>query len=175
MKEIIGFSNYTLDEYGNVYSKFVKGGGGKVCDKLRKLSLVVDHTGYHIVSLISDEGRKVKVLVHRLVALHFIPNPEDKPQVNHKDGVKTNNCVSNLEWNTPLENTRHAILTGLKDVRQQSQWKPVQKLDLETGEVLEEFESLASACKATGAKQPNVTKVCRGLRNSASGFGWRYS
>lgn len=65
---------------------------------------------YHIVRLGKYGGSH---LVHRLVAQAFVPNPEDKPQVNHKDGNKHNNCADNLEWVTASENAQHAIRTGL--------------------------------------------------------------
>jgi len=68
--------------------------------------------GYYVVDL-SKRGYRKNVKVHRLVALAFIPNPDNKPQVNHIDGDKLNNHVSNLEWATCLENNRHARANGL--------------------------------------------------------------
>jgi|SRR5690554_901147 len=66
-------------------------------------------TGYLKVSLVSQDGRRMYASVHRLVAEAFIPNPLNKPYVNHKDGDKINNKVTNLEWCTPTENMRHAV------------------------------------------------------------------
>lgn len=63
--------------------------------------------GYHHVKLTKQKHKSKYVLTHRIVAMAFIPNPENKPQVNHKDGVKTNNNVDNLEWVTNLENSLH--------------------------------------------------------------------
>lgn len=66
---------------------------------------------------VSHKGANHKYLVHRLVAEVFIPNPENKPCVNHKDGNKLNNCVDNLEWCTHSENNSHAYKTGLKSAK----------------------------------------------------------
>ena len=76
-------------------------------------------TGYCRVSL-SVNNKRTTYDVHRLVAKNFIPNPENKPQVNHKDGDKTNNCVNNLEWNTRIENMYHAYKLGLVKPRGKS-------------------------------------------------------
>lgn len=74
-----------------------------------KLNPILQNNGYLTVGL----DKKIH-LVHRLVAKHFIPNPYDHPQVNHKDGNKLNNIVSNLEWVTAKENINHAFETGLR-------------------------------------------------------------
>ncbi|AHJ87158.1 HNH endonuclease [Bacillus phage JBP901] len=74
--------------------------------------------GYCQVGLCGS-GKLKKYVIHRLVALAFIPNPENKPQVNHIDGNKQNNCLSNLEWVTVSENIIHAINTGLNPINTQ--------------------------------------------------------
>lgn len=83
------------------------------CKEERVLKLGKNKGGYHIVFLSKNNKRK-HYLVHRLVAMSFIENPENKPQVNHIDGCKTNNCLSNLEWNTSSENMQHSYDTGLQ-------------------------------------------------------------
>lgn len=70
------------------------------------------HNGYPIINL-HKEGKMKTKMIHRLVAQHFIPNPLNKPQVNHKDGNKSNNSVENLEWATSTENKLHAAAIGL--------------------------------------------------------------
>lgn len=95
------YPNYVITPDGRIYSK-------RVC---RFMIPKDTESGYLSVGL--SNGTKTDFGIHRLVALAYIPNPENKPYVNHKDGVKTNNDVSNLEWVTPSENMLHAVSTGL--------------------------------------------------------------
>ena len=97
-KSIIGYEEfYKVSNYGNI--KSLRSG------KLRKLSN--DGDGYPMIGLYSNK-KQTMFKVNRLVAIAFIPNPENKETVNHKDGVKINNRVDNLEWNTRSENCIHS-------------------------------------------------------------------
>lgn len=82
-------------------------------NKKREIKGYIDKYGYRRV-LIYVNGKRKKYFVHRLVAEKYIPNPDNLPQVNHKDGDKLNNCVDNLEWVTPKENIEHAINKGFR-------------------------------------------------------------
>ena len=94
--------DYYADTKGNIYSK-------RKFKKLTKIKQYEDKQGYLRVK-ISQQTKKV----HRLIAQTFIPNPENKSTVNHKNGNKKNNTIKNLEWMTRSENTQHAYNTGLK-------------------------------------------------------------
>jgi exopolyphosphatase/pppGpp-phosphohydrolase len=94
--------DYSVSKKGEVYSHRA----GKFLKPMRH------NYGYRYVSLCKD-GKRSNFLIHRLVAIAFIPNPENKRTVNHKNGDKTDNSLNNLEWNTYSENHIHAHKNGL--------------------------------------------------------------
>lgn len=96
--------HYAVDRLGHVYS--IKNGYPK------EMKQTVGKHGYCCVNLKDGERRK-NARVHRLVAEAFIPNPQNKPHINHIDGDKKNNSARNLEWCTPSENSRHALQMGM--------------------------------------------------------------
>lgn len=117
---------YEVDEFGNVYAlpREKRTPTTTFISKERKLKPYNNGYGYMLVDMRKDGKRYMRV-VHRLVAEAFIPNPNNLPQVNHIDGNKNNNCVTNLEWCTCSENQQHGFDTGLKP---QSSKHPFSKL-----------------------------------------------
>ena len=120
---------YQISNLGNVRSldrdiTYVTGRVQRLHGMLLKHTKQAD--GYYTVGLY-DINHKVKTkTIHRLVAIHFLANPCDYPEVNHIDGNKANDAVTNLEWVTELQNIRHAYTTGLKHGSDSPQCKPVQ-------------------------------------------------
>jgi hypothetical protein len=122
-------------------------------------------TGYLQVTL-AVEGVSHYLSVHRIVAMAFLPNPENKPQVNHKNGNKTDNRVANLEWMTNSENQRHRFeVLGHKGHTA----RPV--ICLDTGEV---FPSAKAAAERFGCDSTGVTMCCSGTRKSHKNLHFNY-
>lgn len=160
-------SNYIVSENGRI-----RRNGSKNDHSVR------DKKGYLITDLYMN-GRRTTERVHILVAEAFIPNPYDKPEVNHKDGDKHNNHVSNLEWATKKENSEHAWRTGLmrpsygmrgkKNPNAGRKGKPFEIV--ETGEV---FNTLQECANATGCNIAHVSDCLRGKKYSHHGYHFRY-
>lgn len=115
MREIKGFENYLIDESGTIINKNTS------CIKIGTSNNT--GKGYLCVDLYKN-GKRKRFYIHRLVAETFIPNPENKPYINHIDGNPKNNNVSNLEWCTPLENVEHASkVLGVMDAYNNANYK----------------------------------------------------
>lgn len=126
-KRVEGFEEYYLiSETGEAYS----------IRSAKKLKPTKHNNGYLSFGFCLN-GKAKKEHAHRLVAQAFIPNPEGKPQVNHIDGCKTNNHVSNLEWNTSSENNQHAFDNGLRKVTRGSKTPRSKLTEKDVLEILE--------------------------------------
>ena len=101
--------------------------------------------GYMQVNLYTRDGRRKKEYVHRLVALTFLPNEQCLPAVNHIDGIRDNNVLSNLEWVTHKENTA------------KSAWPKAVGVYTVHGEFVGEYSSIRSACMTLGLTESNVS------------------
>ena len=137
-----------------------------------------DHNGYLITDLYS-QGNRETVRVSRLIAEEFIPNPDNKPEVNHIDGNKHNNNVSNLEWVSKKENVRHAWDNGLakpsygmqgkKNPNAGRKGKPFRIV--ETGEV---FNTLEECEEAIAGNNRHINDCLRGRQRTHRGYHFEY-
>ena len=146
---------------------------GRVLGARKMLSSSSNGTGYQKVALFM--GKKCCMrYVHRLVAQAFIPNPENKPEVNHKDRNKSNNCVDNLEWLTEKENFRHALSNGHKTLGEYC-WKRAKECNSKPVKCVETGEEFSSYTEASIAKHANSTRIgyCVADKSKTSGgYHW---
>jgi len=161
------------------FTDFIACSDGRILNKDRK-SIGVSDGQY---SRVKGHNNTSKAS-HILIASAFIPNPENKPYVNHIDGIKNNNIVSNLEWVTQSENMIHAHKTGLvneitKKIQSDKTKIPVYQLELD-GTILKKFDSLDSASSINGSPS-NMSAVCSSYKKktndkrfSSAGYGWCY-
>lgn len=139
------------------------------------MKLIHDKDGYPTIFLWKYK-RKVHIRVHRMVTQAFIPNPENLPQVNHKDGNKQNNCVKNLEWVTCSENVKHAYKTGLNKARQGNEnhlSKKIIQYDINMRKIAE-YEGIREAERRTGFDNGYISACCLGKYKKAYGYIWKY-
>ena len=128
--------------------------------------------GYETVGLTKDGEQRTKP-VHRLIAQAFIPNPQNKPEVNHIDGYKLNNDLGNLEWVTTSENHRHAFRIGLSKAHDGGTSKMVARVDIEDGDILETYPSLRALDRDTTFLRKSVSLACR-YNRIYRGYHWKF-
>nr|QBK85481.1 MAG: HNH endonuclease [Marseillevirus LCMAC101] len=156
MRKIPEYENYYATRNGKIYSMFTK-------KYLKKASL-----GKYDGVQLYKEGKGKTLTVHRLVASAYLPNPNDLPEVNHKDGNKRNNRVDNLEWRTRKGNASHARETGIMKFHK----KAVYQMD-DDGNIITKFDSIKEASLQTGISNRSIGSVCKGQWHKAGGFRWK--
>lgn len=137
--------------------------------------------GYKTSGLRIGTGKKIHKKTARLIALTFIPNPEKKPQVNHKNGIRTDDRVENLEWVTASENIIHSMkvlgrkmyVIPAKQRGAHPSARPVNKLSLD-GKFIKRYDCIADA-RDENPSTTQITSVVRGERKTAGGFKWEYA
>lgn len=179
-KQIKDYENYEVSNLGRLRRN--KGDGDYFYHSLKSPKGI-----YISVCLSGFYGRR-RTRIHRLVAEYFIPNPNNKPQVNHINFDKTDNRVENLEWCTNKENITHAVKGKPHMIKAMIQYntmnrpRKINQLDINTGKILNCFNSAKAAQRETGVCSKNILQVASKeewkpgyVRKQAGGYKWSYA
>lgn len=175
VKKIQNYQGYYVTDNGLVFSrKTYNNKNGRIKQLKQRIN-----KGYKIV-LLSKNARPKIFSVHRLVAEAFIPNPENKPCVNHINGIRSDNRVENLEWCTHKENTRHSFdVLGHKSSmyhkygKENRFSKPV--LQIKNGTIINQFDSQTDAERKTGISRRAISRCCCKKLHTTGGFEWKFA
>lgn len=181
MAKVIGEVWKPIPNYEGFYEVSNTGKVRSIYRYRRVLKPMISTTGYERVDLFKNKNRK-QFSVHRLVAMTFIDNPDQKPFVNHKDENKTNNSVDNLEWVTHVENCHYGTAIARRTehldyskrrINNAGQIlacsKPIIQYD-KNGNYIREWKSATECSKETGFSISGIRSVVRGKRNSIFGY-----
>lgn len=176
-KSVCGFSNYEVSTCGRVRSKQRTAntwfGKRKVNSKILNTRL---NKGYLYVLMRNDENHLCNMKIHRLVATAFIENPNNLPQINHKDENKQNNNINNLEWCTAKYNSNYgAHIDRMKITKKNSSKnkKCVIQYD-STGKQIAKFVSIREAGRILGLDSSCISKCCKGIIKNYKNYIFRY-
>ena len=172
--ECLGYPDYLISNFGNVFS----------IKRNKQLKKHINGSDGYVSYQLWYKGKGKHFLAHRLVALTFIENDLAKPQVNHKDGVKNNNMVTNLEWVTRSENQIHAYETGLQkhtsmegmNLNHPIMSKPVLQFDF-NGNLIGKYPSAQEAARVTGVNRSTISRYLTNnkRRKHAGGYDWAFA
>lgn len=190
-KDIKGFEGmYQISSLGKVRSldriEELRHSSGTEYKRLKKGKELTPEKGLrvepYVVYYLKKNGKRYMKKAHRLVALAFIENNENKKVVNHKDCNPKNNAVENLEWCTHQENIKHAYDNGRIDLSKavessvKNRYKRFKKVYQYTmnNEFIREFESVKSAANHIGVDQSSLARACRGAYSNSKNYIWSY-
>lgn len=173
-KDIPGYEGrYQVSNLGNVKSLNYQN-----THKAKVMTPIAHHRGYMIIHL----GQENIKFIHTLVAKAFIPNPEGKKYVNHIDGNKHNNIVTNLEWVTSKENVNHAIRTGLRNPDHYYRAMGVERANARAieqytkdGQFVKRWDCISDAARAFNCKPSTIINNASGRLLTARGYVWKYT
>ena len=114
--------------------------------------------------------------IHRLIAIKYIPNPNNYPVINHIDGNKLNISIDNLEWCTYSHNNKEAVRLGLVDNSNNHRpYKKVIQINKDTKEIIKIYNSITEASEELKINNSNITNCCRGKLKTCGGYIWKYA
>ena len=160
-----------MDKWQKINKNYMISTSGDIKRIGREVNHCVRNKNGYLVTDLYEDGKRTTVRVHRAVAEAFIPNPENKPEVNHKDGNKMNNRVENLEWVTKSENALHAYKTGLMKPSSNIGRKGKPFRIVETGEV---FSTLMECEKAINGNNRHISDCLHGKQKTHRGYHFEY-
>lgn len=185
-KDVVGYEGlYQVSNLGRLKSlekstKFYSGYQKKICERKYPERIICKNhisNGYLQIELFKN-GKVKRLTMHRIVAKTFIPNPNNYPCVNHKDGNKLNNNANNLEWCTYKQNTEHAIKTGLTKNKGKNNGfsRAVNQYDLQ-GNFIKKWDCIMDFYKSINKseKSSSVSSCCSGKYKTAYGYKWKYA
>lgn len=167
---------YVVSNLGRIKSLDRKINRGRcvVSWKGKMISSRVAKNGYSVVKLNVD-GKHITRLVHRLIAQAFIPNPNNLPEVNHKDENIQNNSIDNLEWCTSKYNANYGTRNERCRNGNKRFFKSIYQIDIDSGMIVRWWECINDASKLLKIDASQISRVCKGTNVSAGGFKWVFT